>query len=139
MCVCARRRSWTPALWLVVLAVVATGCRKSTQSREQFLESGNKYAGQQKYAEAIVEYRNALKVDPRFGPAHVQLADAYLKTNALPNALREFVVAADLLPGDAGAQLKAGQMLLLATKFEDAKARAEKVLSLDAKKHNNLL
>ena len=133
MCVCARRRAWIPGLWLILLAVVVTGCRKTTQSREQFLESGKKYAGQQKYAEAIVEYRNALKIDPKFGPAHAQLADAYLKTNALPNALRELVAAADLLPGDAGAQLKAGQMLLLATKFEDAKARAEKALALDPK------
>jgi tetratricopeptide (TPR) repeat protein len=129
---CARRRMLRPVLWLAVLTVLANGCSKGlTQSKEQFLESGNKYAAQQKYAEAIVEYRNALKVDPTFAPAHAQLADAYLKTNALPNALRELVATADLLPRDAGAQLKAGQMLILAAKFEDAKARAEKALAVE--------
>ena len=42
-------------------------------------------------------------------------------------------MTADLMPGDAAAQLKAGQLLLLAAKFEDAKTRAEKVLALDSK------
>ena len=132
MYACTRRQALIPVLGLMLLTLAVSGCRPS-QSREQFLESGNKYAGQQKYAEAIVEYRNALKVDPKFGPAHAQLADAYMKTNAVALAIREFVVTADLMPGDAAAQLKAGQLLLLAAKFEDAKTRAEKVLALDSR------
>ena len=132
MYVCTRRQVLIPVLGLMLLTLAVSGCRKS-QSREQFLDSGNKYAGQQKYAEAIVEYRNALKVDPKFGPAHAQLADAYMKSNAAALAIRELVVAADLMPGDAAAQLKAGQLLLLAGKFEDAKTRAETVLVLDSK------
>jgi tetratricopeptide (TPR) repeat protein len=133
MPVCARRHAVISAS-LAALTVVAIGCGKtSTQSKEQFLESGNKYAGQKKYAEAIVEYRNALKIDPKLGQAHEQLADAYLKTNALPNAMRELVVAADLLPDNAAAQLKAGEILLLAAKFEDARGRADKVLAVDAR------
>ena len=41
--------------------------------------------------------------------------------------------AADLLPTDADAQLKAGSMLLAAGRTEDAKARADKVLALSPK------
>ena len=37
------------------------------------------------------------------------------------------MVAADLLPNDVGAQLKAGQLLLLAERYEDAKSRANKM------------
>ncbi|MEP7304137.1 MAG: tetratricopeptide repeat protein [Acidobacteriota bacterium] len=134
MSVSASRHVLVSSVWLMALTIVATACGKtSRQSKEQFLESGNKYVGQQKYAEAIVEYRNALKIDNKFGPAHQRLAEAYLKTNALPNALRELVVAADLLPSDAAAQLEAGQILLIAKRFEDARARAEKVVALDPK------
>ena len=46
---------------------------------------------------------------------------------------REYVRAADLLPADVNAQVKAGGLLLRAGQFEDAKARVEKALALDAK------
>ena len=86
----------------------------------------------QKYKEAIVEFRNAVKVDPKFGEARYQLGEAYVQTGALPDAYREYVRAADLLPANVDAQVKAGSMLLLAGKFEDAKARADKALAINA-------
>ena len=41
--------------------------------------------------------------------------------------------AADLLPKDVQAQLKAGQFLLFSQQFEDAKTRAHNALALDRK------
>src|SRR5258708_4166428 len=124
-------RSIRPLVVLLLIAAAACRGKAPAQSKQQYLDSGNKYAADKKYSEAIVEYRNAIKADPKFGQARAQLADAYLRTNDLRNALREFVVAADLLPTDADAQIKAGQMLLLAGRFEDAKTRAEKAIAID--------
>ncbi len=84
-----------------------------------------------KYKEAALEYRNALQQDPRAGDVRVKLAETSLKTGDLPNALGEYVRASDLLPDDTAVQLKAGNFLLVAGRFDDAKARAEKVLAKD--------
>lgn len=101
---------------------------KSTGTKESFLKSADDYAAQGKYAEAIIEYRNAIQLDNKFGPAHARLGDAYLKTRDLPQAVRELVLAADLQPENADAQVRAGQFLLIAGQFQDAMARADRAL-----------
>jgi putative PEP-CTERM system TPR-repeat lipoprotein len=117
-------------LWLVVLSVLLAGCSKSAR---QYFESGNKYFADQKYKEARLEYQNAIQKDQKFGEAHFKLADTFVKLNELGGAIREYVYAADLLPDDKDAQLRAGAFLLIAQRFDDAKARAEKVLARDPK------
>jgi putative PEP-CTERM system TPR-repeat lipoprotein len=114
----------------IVLALALAGCSKSAA---QYFESGNKYFADKKYREAIVEYRNAIQQQANHGEAHLKLAEACMQVGDVQNAYREYVRAADLLPGNAGAQIKAGTLLLLAGRFEDAKARAEKVLARDAR------
>ena len=75
----------------------------------------------------------ALQTDPKLGDVRLKLGDAYLRANEPGNGLREYVRAADLLPNSLDAQVKAGQMLLVARAFEDARARADKAIALDAK------
>ena len=119
-----------PAL---VTALLATGCGGSPEARKQkHLESGNRYYESGKYAEAVLEYRNAIQVDARFGEARLKLAQTYERTGDLAKALTEYVRAADLLPGNLDVQTTAGNYLLAARKFDDAKARAEAVLKADA-------
>jgi putative PEP-CTERM system TPR-repeat lipoprotein len=113
--------------WALALTVVA-GCSKNAQ---QYYESGNKYFAAQRFKEAVVEYRNAVQKDPRLGDAHFKLAETYVRLGEPAGAVREYVYAADLLPGSKEAQLKAGTFLMLARRFDDAKARAEKVLKMD--------
>ncbi|MCU0691777.1 MAG: tetratricopeptide repeat protein, partial [Polyangiaceae bacterium] len=82
---------------------------------------------------AVLEYRNAVDKDAMFAPARQKLAEAYLKQGNGSAALRELVRAADLLPKDAEAQVKAGSLLLMAGRAEDAKARADKALAVNPK------
>jgi tetratricopeptide (TPR) repeat protein len=137
-----RRRSHSRRLliWMAgaVLAVVAASALavallRRGPSKEQYLARGTAYAAEKKYAEAIIELRNALKKDPNAGRTRAMLAEAYVNTGDVRSAIRETVVAADLLPHDLEAQLKAGQFLLMAGRYEDAKTRSEKVLALDSK------
>src|SRR5205823_1799944 len=62
-----------------------------------------------------------------------KLGDSYIAVNDPRNAMREYVRAADLLPDDVSAHVKAGQLLLLARQFEDAKTQAERAIVLDRK------
>ena len=61
--------------------------------------------------------------------ARLQLAHAYASTGDGPNALREYVRAADLMPENNDAQIKAGTFMLLAGQFKDAQGLAERMLS----------
>ena len=118
-------------LSVAIAASLATtlACSRNPESaKRKYAESGDRYAAAGRTAEAVLEYRNALKIDARAGEVRRKLAEVLLKRGELPAALGEYVRAADLLPADRAVQLKAGNLLLLAGRFDDAKARAEKIL-----------
>ena len=107
-----------------------TACTDSEVAKRQYLESGDQFVAAGKHEEAIVEYRNAVQQDPRFGEARYKLAESYAATGNAQRAYREYIRAADLLPDNAEAQIKAARFLLLAGQFEDAKTRVQRVLDV---------
>jgi len=117
----------------IVLAVAfLTGCSSDPEAEKQaFLESGNQYAAQKKWAEAVIEYRNAIAIDPRFGEGHFALSEALIQSGDVPGAASELIRAADLLPTRVDVLLQAGSVLLLAGQFDTAKLQAEKVLEVE--------
>lgn len=125
---------------VALAASIAASCSKdpNVAKRESF-DRGNQYVTQKKYKEAIVEYRKAIQLDARFGEARYKLAEAYVQVDDPQNAFREYVRAADLLPDNTDAQVKAGAVLLLAGRFEDAKVRADTVLKKNPKNVDALI
>ena len=115
---------------LVAVLAVSAGCAEDPAVRkQQYFESGNRYFEQAQYAHAIIEYRNAVDIDPRFGDARARLAEAYARSGDLRNAFGEYVRAADLLPERIDVQLTAGVYLLAAGRAEDALARADAAIA----------
>jgi tetratricopeptide (TPR) repeat protein len=128
--VASKRRPTIAAL--LTVAVLAAGCGKNTEAElQEHRANAERLSSEQKFAEAIVEYRYAVRLDGKYGELRKKLAEAYLRTNDTTRALRESVVAADLLPDDVVVQLRAGALLLVAGRFEDAKARADQALARD--------
>jgi len=117
---------------VLLVTVLAAGC-SSAPSPDDSTVRGNEYFKAKKYPEAIVELRKALTIDPKLGDARYKLAQSYEATGNQVQAYNEFVRAADLLPESLEAQLKAGEYLLRATRYEDAKTRAQSALALDPK------
>ena len=128
--------------WLIALLLVTATSGACSKSAKSYYDSGNQYYDQKKYKEAIVEYSNAIKKDPKFGDAYFKRAESYSQTGDLGGAYRDYVRAADELPKSKEAQLKAGAFLLMAAQwardaasakilFEDAKTRAQAALDLD--------
>jgi putative PEP-CTERM system TPR-repeat lipoprotein len=128
----ALTRAWIPPL--SVLVVVSISCSRDPEvAKREYVASGDQFLSQGKVKEAIVQYRNALRYDPRSGEARYKLAEAFVQDHDWARAGREYIRAADLMPKDVRAQLKAGQFLLFARQFEDAATRAHNVLALDRK------
>src|ERR1700730_180763 len=116
----------------IPVAALIVGCSQNPQvAKQKYFQSGNQYFAKKEYAEATVEYSKALQQDPLFGEARFKLAEAYKALGNTRAAFPEYVRAADLLPDDNEAQLKAGILLVNGGFFADAKNRARAVLKRD--------
>ena len=121
-----------PVVVVVLLLSALAGCRANPEAvRQRAFESGERLYAAGKYADATLEYRKALQQDPKFGPARFKLAEAYAASGNLRAAYPEYLRAADLLPADVDVQVKAGNMLLLGRRFQEAKDRARAILTRD--------
>lgn len=126
-------RFWHGLRWFGTITVLflAVACSQDPEAKKQsYLESGNRYFEQSKYREAVIEFRNAVQIDPRFGEAQLRLAEALLHSGDLAGGLNEYVRAADLQETNAEVQLKAGEYLLAARRFDEALARADRTLKI---------
>ena len=122
------------AVVALVCAFGAFACSRDPQKlKRQYFESGERLFEKKNYAEAIIQYRNAVSQDGAYGEARLKLGAAYEASHDLRNALREYVRAADLMPTDINAQLGAARMLLSAGQYPEARARAVAALAGDPK------
>src|SRR5437588_1012450 len=118
---------------VVAASMVAASCsRDPAAASRRYVESGDQYAKAGKYKEAVIEYRNAIKYSPQSVEAHARLADAAAHSNDAATAVGEVLRIAELKPNDVAAQVRAGSVYLLAGRFDDARARAESALRVDA-------
>ena len=119
------------AVLAAALAVWLAGCN-SDAAKRRYVANGDRHLAEKRYAEAIVEYRNALQQDDRFGEARYKLAEALALSGNPEGAYTEYLRAADLVP-DTEVQLKAATMLFIAGQFDDARGRVQRILERDPK------
>jgi tetratricopeptide (TPR) repeat protein len=130
-----------------LLAILLAGALPWTAScggdpevqKAKAFERGEQYFADARFAEAIVEYRRALQLDPQMGRARFKLAEAYAATKDLKSAYPEYVRARDLLKDDLDVQIQAGNMLLLGRRFQEAKDTARTILQKEPDNLQGLL
>src|SRR5512141_1586041 len=76
------RERWKSVLRGLVLlgflAVVVLGCSEDPEVKKQrHFSRGEEYLSKHNFDEAIIEFRNAIQVAPRFAEAHNRLGRAY--------------------------------------------------------------
>lgn len=119
-------------LALITVGTIACSHDPVAQTRE-LVASGNRYFHGGKYAEAAIEFRKALKVDPRSADAHYRLAITDTKLGDWSSALAELQKTVDLEPANVQAQLDFGNLLLATHDLERAGQIAFAVLKSDPK------
>jgi tetratricopeptide (TPR) repeat protein len=119
---------------MIVVLVAANGCARAHATAADFTAAGDRYTREGRYSAAVIEFRNAIKRDPRYAPAHGHLAATYELLGKIEEAYREYANALTLDSNDNHARLAAGRLLLSARMYEEAQIRAEQVLERDA--HN---
>jgi len=118
-------------LVLSYVGLLATVACSGEAASKQALARGEALLRVGKNAEAIIELLNAAEGNQRSGETRLRLAEAYAANGDPENAFRQYVRAADLLPDDNAVQVTAATYLLVASQFEDARTRAERLLAKD--------
>lgn len=126
------------AAGVLFLAACSTDPNKQ---KLNYLNSGEQYLKRGEYQAAVIQFRNAIALDPKFAAAHYQLAQTYLGLNNRDAALAELQQTVTLDPGNSEAQLELAPLLLAHHAYEQSQAALSKVLKNDpnnAKAHAEL-
>jgi tetratricopeptide (TPR) repeat protein len=95
-----------------LLTVTFTGCSRDPNVRKQkYLDSGERYAAEGKYREAVIQFRNAIQIDSRFAQAHYDLSQAYLKVGDSNDAFQELSRTVELAPDNYRAHTDLANLL----------------------------
>lgn len=82
-----------------IACVFLFGCsRDPVQLEQKFRNQGLHYLAEGKASEAIIEFRNWIKINPKSAEAHDTLGKAFVLKGWLPDAIQEFHDAAQLDP-----------------------------------------
>jgi tetratricopeptide (TPR) repeat protein len=119
------------ALALIAALAFVSCSRDPNVAKKRYLDSGNKYFDKGRLKEASIQYRNAIKIDPRYGLAHYKLALVALKSNPQDwgGAVRELRRAMELIPASQqehwDAEVKLTEIYLLPIVKHDDSLMAE--------------
>src|ERR1035438_31516 len=100
---------------VLLFALALVSCRRDPAvAKKRYLESGNAYVARGLFKQALIQYSNAIKIDPKYGPAHYKLGEVYLKIKP-PNiglSIKEDRRAVELLEGNQAYQEEYKQSLV---------------------------
>src|SRR5262245_5260629 len=131
------KRGW--ALLLVAGLMVLGSCSRSPEAQKaRHLERGDRYAAQEQYREAIIEYRNVMRLDQGNVRAVRQLAVMHYKLGEPVHAYPYLLKAQELAPDDVEIRLKLGTIYPLAGKPEEARQEVAFVLEREPRNLDGL-
>jgi tetratricopeptide (TPR) repeat protein len=115
---------------LYILLMLTAGCSQSPETRkQQALVRGEGYLAARQPAEAIIEFQNALQLDPQFVPALHGLGRAYAARYWYLDAFRELARARQLAPDSVPIAVDLGRVLVATGDWVAAEAEAQGILS----------
>ncbi len=108
-----------------------TACQDDVVKLHEHMTRGEEYAEAEQLKEAIIEFKNALQLDPNYAPAHYQLAHAYLRAQKTREGFWELRETIRLDPTDNLAKLEFAQLAIIAGEKEEALVRSTEVLEAE--------
>ena len=112
----------------ILLATAACGTADPATVKADAIRRGDALMVQQKHGEAVAAYLLAVEIDPRDGDLRLRLAKAHQSAHQWEDASRQFITAAELLPGNWDLQLEAVRWMLLLFRYSDAAHRSSALL-----------
>src|SRR5579864_7397384 len=121
------------AMVAFLAAAALSSCMRDPQkAKAKYFAAGQGYMKKGQYGDAAIEFRNALRLDPRFVEAYYLLARADLAQRDWRAAYSSLEKAIELDPSRLDARLDRGRLYLAARQFEKAEDEAHFILKRDS-------
>lgn len=120
-------------LVLVLILTISplTACSSPEDDKQAHYTKAMEYKEAKDNQAAILELRNAIKIDAKFAAARYQLGLLYLEENEPKKAFGEIVRSADLAPENLDANLKTAEFYLIGRKKEESRKYLDRLLEVD--------
>jgi len=116
----------------IIVALILGACSKSPEERRAgYLKSAAEYTAQHKYAEAAIQYQNALKIAPDDVDTLIDLGNTELRLHRVKEAYRAFLKASKVDPRNIRALTNLAAIYLLAKDYENALKSSQAILEID--------
>ncbi len=115
-------------LLLLSMASFTPACSDSKKDKQAHYDQALVYIKNGETDAAILELRNAIQLDGKFGDARYQLALMYMEKGNAEKAFAEIIRAADLSPDNIDANIKAAQLYFLAKRNAESRKKIESIL-----------
>ena len=123
-----RRSKMLMAFWILA-AVLLGSCDRSPEAKlAKHVKRGDEYAKEEKFKEAVIEYKNAVKAVPMDPAAHWKLAKASIEAKDLRTAFAELQKTVELDPNNFEALGKLGEIYVMAGKTDEAAQIADNLI-----------
>jgi len=123
-----RRSKMMMACW-IVMAVFVSSCDRSPEAKlAKHVKRGDEYVKEEKFKEAVIEYRNAVKAVPKDAAAHWKLAKASIEAKDIRTAFAELQKTVELDPANFEALGKLGEIYVMAGKKDEAAQIADNLV-----------
>jgi tetratricopeptide (TPR) repeat protein len=123
------------AFVVFICSMAALACNRNPNvEKQKYFESDNRYLENGEFPEAVIQFSNAIRIDPNFAAAHFKLAESYLQAKRPADAYRELQRTIELDPGNSKASLDLGLLLIAGRGYERVEPIAARMLQQDA--HN---
>jgi cellulose synthase operon protein C len=119
------------AILFVTVLTLSSCARDPQKAKAKYFAAGQGYMKKGQYGDAVIEFRNALRLDPRFVEAYYELAQADLAQHDWSSAYGYLEKTIELDPTRLDARLDRGRLYLAARQFDKAEDEANFVITQD--------
>src|SRR5512141_2148192 len=123
-----RRSIIMMACWIVATVFLGSCDRSPEGKLAKHVKRGDEYAKEEKFKEAVIEYRNAVKAVPNDPAVHWKLAKASIEAKDIRTAFAELQKTVELDPNNFEALGRLGEIYVMAGKQEDATPIADNLV-----------
>lgn len=123
-----RSTKWLIVSSAMIMALLSSCSRDPNVRKQKYFQSGQNYFEKGQYAEAEIEFSNALKIDPNYAEAHHRLAESYLKLQKADVAVEELALTVQLQPQNYEARLELVNLLILGHDLQEAQEQVNLLL-----------
>jgi tetratricopeptide (TPR) repeat protein len=119
---------------LVLMILIVTGCATNFEkSSKTFNAIGYEYFKKGQYEQAILEYNNALELNPQYVEAYVNRGNAYEAMGVHKDAIRDYNRAIELDPNYSGAYMNKGVVYARMGQYDQAISNISRGIDIDPK------